>query len=94
MIRIDLGRALEQFPRLDRLATLHHPQPEFVQHGRMRGRELRGARQQLVRLALAALGSRGLGSLKHAQDFRVVRAGSIDVAQGVPLWCLVCNPEF
>ena len=47
MIGIDLSSALEQFACLGSVATLHHAQPEFIQHRRVSRCQLRGSREKL-----------------------------------------------
>ena len=60
-----VSRALEQLPSLVGFPALHHAQAQLVQHRRVRGRELRQAREKLIGFAAAAGGCRSLGRLDH-----------------------------
>ena len=87
VVRIGVGGALEQLPRLGRLLTLHHAQAQLIQHRWMGGRELRDSREQLIGFTVTAGGPCRLGGLDHSQNGSVVRDRGVDVAQELPLWC-------
>ena len=84
MVRVGHGSALEQLPSLVGLPALHHAQAQLVQHRRMRGCELRQAREKLIGFAAAAGGECSLGRLDHPQDSGGVRRHGIDVVQKFP----------
>src|SRR5207245_2236679 len=81
MVRVSLGRALEELPGLESVRTLHHPHAELVQDGRVAGRELRRADEELLGLGAASRGARGLCRLDHPEDGGVLRGCRFNVAQ-------------
>jgi hypothetical protein len=84
---VHLSGALKQLARLGGFIPLHHAHTQFIEHGRVRRRELRGAGQELVGLAISAGGLGSFARLDHPQDRAIVRRDGIDVAQESPLWC-------
>jgi hypothetical protein len=75
--RIGLGGALEQLAGLGYIAPLHHSQPQLVQYGRVSGRHLGRARQQLVGFIAAPGGARSLRGLQRPEDRAVIDNSAI-----------------
>src|SRR5437762_7010178 len=81
MARISQSRALEELARLEGFPSPHHAQAQLIQDGRVVGRELRRTDKELIGLAAASCGARGLCRLDHPEHGGVLRGYRFDVAQ-------------